>query len=167
MRRPQSGPGRLENLSKMLRSRFFIAVLVISAVSYYALFYYLVLGNEHVFIINTPMYLVYALAVSSAAVLAASLYTARLIKALAKTAASGGTFSVISATTGGIIIGCGCSMPILGSILYAFGMNSISVWGAIAFVNSYQAYLLGIIILINAMLFYYYSGKGAAACRTR
>lgn len=151
----------------MLHSKLFIMVFAVSALAYYALFYYVIISSSHVFITNTPVYLIYAVSLSSALVLAASLYTARISISSAKRAASGSSASMLTVLSGSIISGCGCSTPILGSLLYPLGMNSIGVWGIVSFVNTYQNYLMGIIIAINVTLFFYYVRNADGSCRVK
>ncbi len=150
-----------------LRPRFALFALA-AGMLYYALFQFVAgIGSHGIFLITLPEYAVAAASAASAVLLTIAVYTTYNAgrQEVKKGAVGGGVVSAVSTFIGGMVAGCGCSAPLLGTLLYAVGINVFGVSSAINYIGKYQMPIIGIVILIDVLLSYYYLGVSAVRCR--
>ncbi len=135
-------------------------------VMYYLLFYNIIYASNKygLALITTPIYLIYALIITSAVLLYLSIYSLHLSVYNIKNNISSG-ISVGTTIVGGIIASCDCQVPILSVILYWLGFNSISVSNVISFVGVYQIPIIVALIAANLIFMYYSLGKLSNQCK--
>jgi hypothetical protein len=151
---------RAEVLKKIFTSPFYLLVAITAVVAYYALFYYLiVLSNKGLFFVAVPMPLIYALVLSAAVLLTASIYAVSQSLKTRYAGAEGGVLSVATSAFGGFIVGCSCYAPILSSLLYAIGFGSLQVSSALSFLGAYQSWFVILLIAANLVFIYYQLGR--------
>ena len=150
-----------------LRPRFAVFALA-SGILYYALFRFVAsIGSHGILLITLPEYAVAAASAASAVLLTIAVYITYNAgrQEVKKGAVGGGVLSAASTFVGGMVAGCGCSAPLLGTLLYAVGVNVLGVSSAIDYIGKYQVLIVGIVILIDVLLSYYYLGVSAVRCR--
>ena len=163
--RKSRGISRFAVLKYALSSWFSLSVLIISTAIYFGVYYYMILASsEGAYIVTAPIYLTYAIIFTSALLLTIGIYSTKNALLRLRSSTSESTASIITLIAGGLFTSCGCSTPILGTILYTLGVGIIGRTNAIIFVSSNQAYLLLAILLINLLMIYYYLGKASSAC---
>jgi hypothetical protein len=119
----------------------------------------IVLSNKGVFLLFVPAYLIYLLVICSGILFSISLYTI-FRSLLTKTARlEGSVAGILLPSAGGIIASCGCSFSILASILIFFGINTFDAIGLVSAINSYQLWLIIMLIIIDLGMIYIYLGK--------
>lgn len=161
-------PGKLSVLRDIFRSPAFIAVFVAIAVVYYLIIKYVItISSRGIFLVSVPIYLLYILSVTSSLLLTCSLYEIHLSYKYRVLAVGDGAASVITTFAGSLVTSCGCSAPLLATILYGLGANVIGVSGAIAFIAVNEAWLLGIVVAVNLILVYHSLGKISRGCVIR
>ncbi len=147
-------------LKRIFFSPIMILVFAVIAILYYFLIHFLITASSHgLFLITLPSYFIYVLALTSSLLMTISIYQIHISLKNRLLAAGEGATSAITTIAGGLITSCGCSSPILSTILYGIGVNIIGVSGAISFVASNQEWLIGIAILVNLVMSYYSLGK--------
>ena len=150
-----------------LRPRFALFALV-SGILYYGFFQFVAgVGSHGIFLITLPEYAVAATSAASAVLLTIAVYITYNAgrQEVKKGAVEGGVVSAASTFVGGMVAGCGCSAPLLGTLLYAAGVNVLGVSSAINYTGKYQVPIVGIVILIDVLLSYYYLGVSDMRCR--
>ncbi len=147
-------------LKRIFSSPIMILAFALISILYYFLIHFLITASSHgLFLITLPSYFIYVLALTSSLLMTISIYQIHISFKNRILAAGEGATSAITTIAGGLITSCGCSSPILSTILYGIGVNIIGVSGAISFVASNQEWLVGIAILVNLVLSYYSLGK--------
>ena len=158
-------PNRTLLLKTIYSKPVSIIVTAIFILMYYVLFENIIsisAGNL-VPILATPIYLIYALIVTSAILLFLSAYNLKIsISNLRNSIYSG--ISVGSTILGGIIAGCECQVPLLSLIMYNLGLNSISVSTVISLAGEYEVVIIAILVLSNTFFIYYSLGKMSSTC---
>ncbi|MDE1874196.1 MAG: hypothetical protein KGI04_03710 [Candidatus Micrarchaeota archaeon] len=153
-------PRRLDVFKRIFTSPFYILVAIVAIVAYYALFSYLIISsNKGIFLVTAPIYLVYALILSAAVLLATSVYAVSVSIRARYAGAEGSALSIITSSFGGLIIGCNCYAPIFASMLYAIGFGSLQVSSAISFLGVYQVWLVALLVAANLIFIYYQLGR--------
>lgn len=143
-------------------------MLAIGAAAYYYFILYIIrISNSGLVLITAPIYLIYLTVATSAVLLTVSIYSLRLSLKNMASDVSEGAASIVTVFIGSLVSSCACTAPILGTILYGIGFDSLGVSGALSFVGSNQYLLLGIVSLANLFLIYYSLGKLSGACRLR
>ncbi len=161
-------PGRLRILKDIFTSPAFIALFIVFAILYYFFIRYIItISSRGIFLISVPSYLLYLLSATSAVLLAASAYELRLSFRYRALALEDGAASVITTFAGSLVTSCGCSAPLLATILYGLGANVIGVSSAITFIAVNEVWLLGAVVIINLALAYYSLGKISRGCAIR
>ncbi len=150
---------------EITRSPPLIALFIAGAILYYFLIEYVItISSQGIFLITMPLYLLYSVSVSSALLLTISAYSILLSRKYGMMGLENGTASAVTTLAGGLVTSCGCSAPILGTILYLLGANAIGVSGTITFVATNQEGLMAAVILANILLAYYSLGRLAKGC---
>jgi hypothetical protein len=168
-KRPNAASARRRRLAS-IRAVFsrpeHIGIAVIGAVIYYLLFYFLITQSDHgVFLLTIPAYMIYLLVITSGILLSISIFSIRsLRRSKIKNGAPASFLSVAMPAASGVIAGCSCEVPILGSILYPLGLNVFAVSGIISAIAVYGPALIAVFIAANLLSIYYLSGRIA---RTR
>ncbi len=147
-------------LKRIFSSPIMVLAFAVIAILYYFLIHFLITISSHgLFLITLPSYFIYMLSLTSSLLMTISIYQIHISLKNRILAVGEGATSAITTIAGGLITSCGCSSPILSTILYGIGVNIIGVSGAISFVASNQEWLIGIAILANLILSYYSLGK--------
>ncbi len=158
-------PSRLLLLKDIARKPSLASLFVAGSILYYLFIRYIItISSQGVFLITMPLYLLYAVSISSALLLTVSAYSMRLSYAHGLMGISDGTASAATTVVGSLVTSCGCSAPVLGTILYLLGANAIGVSGAIAFIATNQEWLMAAVILANLLLAYYSLGRLTYGC---
>lgn len=158
----QSGKrGRLAAIKAVFSRPEHIGIAILGAIIYYLLFYFLITQSNHgVFLLTVPAYMIYLLVITSGILLSISIFSIRsLRRSKIKNGAPASFLSVAMPAAGGVIAGCSCEVPILGSILYPLGLNVFAVSGVISAIAVYGPALIAIFIVANLLSIYYLSGK--------
>lgn len=151
---------RLEAFLIIFRHPTYIISTIISSIIFYYIFYLtIVASNEGVFLVVIPIYLVYLLVILSGMLFSISLYI--IARSLLTRAArlEGSIAGILLPSIGGLIASCGCSFSVLASILIFLGINTFDAVGLVSLINSYQIWLIILLILIDIAMIYFYLGK--------
>lgn len=150
---------RITLLRRIFTSPRFILLFAVMAIAYYFLVRFIITASSQgLFLTTMPVYYIYALAMTSSLLITISIYQIAASFKQKFTAAGEGAASAITTIAGGLVTSCGCSSPILTTILYDIGINVIGVSGTISFIASNQEWLISIAILANLALSYYSLG---------
>ena len=151
--------------ARVYRPRY-IALNVAVAVAYYFLLTALVrYQNYGILLLNEPKALIYALVVSSSVLFTIGVYAIRN-SYHAPTKAAAGAVGTAATLLTGIVAGCGCSTPILFSIVaVGFSVTEVSILQS--FIERYDTLIISAILAINLLLILYYSNKVSKTCRIR
>ncbi len=138
---------------------YIISTIASAAVFYYIFYLMIILSNRGAFLLFVPIILVYLLVLVSGILFSISLYImARSILTKASRL-EGGIAGILLPSLGGLIASCGCSFSVFASLLIFLGINTFDAVGVISVINSYQLWLIALLILIDIGLVYYYLGK--------
>ncbi len=153
---------RVTALREIFVSPLYVAIAAIGVIAYYYLFRYLILSsNSGVFLLTVPIYLVYALVVTSGVLLATSIHNLKTHMQLSSASVEEGLASAITPLIGGAIASCGCQFSVLASFLYLFGIGSVQATSIVLLLNAYQLQLMVVFIIVNLLLLYYGLGKSS------
>lgn len=156
-RRPNS---RLTTASRIFSRPAYLAIAAVASILFFYLFRYLVEANNHgIFLVLIPMYVIYALVITSGVILSISLFAVADSVASRRLGEIGGIDGIVIPAIGGLVAGCGCAFPLLESILLFIGVNALQAAGIASAINSYQIWILLAMITLNAILIYYYLGR--------
>jgi hypothetical protein len=126
------------------------------ALVYYLLFRYLVtLSNHGILFLSVPAYLIYALDILASILITSGIYS--IVRTTGKRRVSGSSSGFVSAASilaAGISVGCACQAPILYSILYLVGLNSIEASGIVVTIVDYNIEILWLLVLINLIMIF-------------
>lgn len=154
----KSMPARVwDSFRQVYRPGYIILNIAVAAIYYLALIYLIRYQNYGVLIIAVPYPLIYALVATSSIMFTIGIYTARRTFRR-RAGASTSAFGTAATLFAGIIVGCGCSSPILYSIAI-FGLSIAEVSIVAAFIARYSAAIISAILVINVLLILYYSLK--------
>lgn len=152
-------------LKHVLKSPTFLGITAAGAVLYYIIIHYIILlSNSGLFFLTVPPYLIYASVLVSAVPLGLAAYAARYSLLRGRIEVGGGILSIGTTLAGALVSSCGCSAPLLGSLLYYVGFNILSVSSVLVSINSYQIYLIALGMAINLFFAYYFINKLSAGC---
>ena len=159
-KRPKkSAKDRAKRLVTIVTKPIYLAVLIVAAIIYYYVFYYLITSSNYgLFLLTIPVYLLYALVITSALLLtiAVSSIHGGIKYGRAITGSVSGSIILLA---GGTIASCACTVPIFVSLLYILGATVADVTLINFYISTYQLYILGALILANLALIYHYLGK--------
>ncbi len=146
---------RLRILKDIFSKPLYLAILVVAGFLYYFLLYTIIkMSSFHgIIILTAPLYMFYLLVATSAVLITISIYGIRKRIAI-KDATAGGVVSVVMPSVGGLVAGCGCSAPLLSSLLIPV-LGSIGAESFISYLSAYNIYIFGVLVLINLIIIYY------------
>ncbi len=150
----KSRPQILRALVNLYRPKYII-LNVLVAFAYYLIFTTLVrYQNYGILLVFLPLYLIYALIVTSSIMFTIGIYAAARSLTLRKSASASviGTFMTLFA---GVVAGCGCAAPLLYSIT-VFGLSIAEISVVQAFIASYSIEIISAMIILNVALILYY-----------
>ena len=148
--------------------KLYIAIAAAGSLLFYYLFYYLVAAENYgAFILFIPVYLLYALVLTSGVLFAISVFTVANSIASRRLGVEGSIVGVLMPSIGGMVASCACAFPIMTSVLLFFGVNTLEAAGIISIVNSYQSWIMLAMIAANLAMIYYYLGRTGAPQRRR
>ena len=146
-------------LGRILSRPAYIALAAASALLYYSLFYFVILhSNLGVFIPVVPMYLVYAVAATSAALLCIAVYSAMERRSHSSGAAArAGTASAVAPVLTSLVSSCSCSYSAIGVFLSYIGVGG--AFGISVVIGEYATYIIAALLVINLALVLHYSSR--------
>lgn len=151
---------RLLIAGRIFRHPAYIAIAAVSATLFFYLFRYLTAVNNHgIFLIFIPIYVVYALVLTSGILFSISVFAIAHSIASRRLGEIGGIEGVLLPSLGGLVASCGCAFPLLESIFLFFGINAFEAVGIVSVINSYQIWIIAAMVLVNLATIYYYLGK--------
>ncbi len=151
---------RINTAIRIFSHPLYISIATLSAVAFFYIFYYLIASaNNGIFLIFMPIYLIYALVITSGVLFAISAFAIVHSLASRRTGAASGIASALLPAAGGFVVGCGCSFPILASVLLFLGINTFEAVGIVSIISSYQAWIITAMILANFAMIVYYLGR--------
>jgi hypothetical protein len=158
------------NSIKSLRDIYkpkYIILNIIIAVAYYFVIRYLLLIQQHgIPITSVPIYLVYALVVSSSVTFTIAIYSITNTKRNEAKFSAAST-SIVTAFAGGVFAGCGCQAAILFNFLaISIGTGEATLRNTIITENA--SLIFGAMIVINLFVVGYYLEKlSTPKCRIK
>ncbi|MCL4365515.1 MAG: hypothetical protein M1569_04115 [Candidatus Marsarchaeota archaeon] len=151
---------RINTAIRIFSHPLYILIAVLGSSAFFYIFHYLISrSNNGVFIIFTPIYLIYALVITSGILFSISVFAIIHSVASRRSGVSGGIASALLPAAGSLIASCGCSFSLLASILLFLGINTFEAAGIISFIGSYQAWIILAMISANILMIIYYLGK--------
>ncbi len=160
MRSKKHEQNRIEIIKTIFTSPFYLIFALVASVVYYELFRYLILAsNKGVFLVTVPIYSIYVLVISSALLIAISIYAVSRSVHAKFAGAEGIALSILTSSFGSLVVGCSCYAPILSSVLYAIGFGTLQVSSAISFLGVYQVWFVVSFIAVNLIFIYYQLGR--------
>ncbi len=141
-------------LSKMrgIKTRH-ILLFAVSSLAYYLLIMYLIAyQSEGLVLITVPRYIIYAAALSGG-----FLFSVSFLHILKRRRSYGAGVPISTAGTclTGVIVGCGCSAPIMFGLVGGILGGSTAVY-AIDFVSAYSTYIILIVVAAEMLIGLYY-----------
>ncbi len=150
---------RLKKLKTVLTRPTYLAVLAITAIIYYYIFYYIITSSNYgLFLLTIPVYLLYALVITSALLFTVAISSIHGHVKYAR-AISGSVSGSIIVLAGGTVASCACTIPVFVSLLYIFGASVADVTLVNFYISTYQLYIMAALIIVNVALTYNYLGK--------
>jgi len=123
---------------------------------YWVLFYELIkYAGEGFFLVAVPLPLLVLFVLSSSVLATVSIAYLRS-STRRRRGAVGVAQSPLTLAAGTAVVTCACNIPLLGPLLYAIGMNSLSVSAVISSLAQYQEPLVLAMIGLNALSACYY-----------
>ncbi len=151
---------RISSAIAIFKKPAYTIIAISSAIAFFYLFRYLVsVNNDGLFLIFIPIYLIYALVATSGVLFSISIFTIAHSISMKRSGAVGGIEGILLPSIGGLIVGCGCSFPLLESILLFFGVGVFQAVGIISILNGYQYAIIAAMIALNIIAIYYYLGR--------
>ena len=147
-------------IKSIYRKPVYITLNIAAAVIYYGVYDYILSIQTHGIAVDInlpPSYLVYLLVITSSVLLTIAVFSIRNSRNNQAKFSAGITGSFTAAFSG-VLSGCGCTSPLLFSILAPLGLSSQFVSFDIFFIN-YQIELFVAFILINIGLAAYYLNR--------
>jgi hypothetical protein len=142
----------------------YAALNVAVAIAYYIILVELVrYQNYGILVFGVPKLLIYALVVSSSVMFTIGVYyTARRLGSISRASAS--IFGTMATVFTGVVVGCGCSAPILFGIGSLF-FSAVELSVAESYISGHGALIVSVLLAINAVLIIYYFGRISAEDR--
>lgn len=154
-------------VTQIYKPKYILLNVVIALVYYFVLAYLIKYQNYGVLLfLNVPIYLIYALILTTSILLTISIYSIRnTIRNNAKV--SGTALSTITTVGEGIVMGCGCSASLLYN-LTVFGLSASETF-AISDAITYFAFEITLVLIaINIIATIYYLNKlSDPSCRIK
>lgn len=155
----------LRTLASIYRRPRYLTLNIVAIGGYYLAYYELIsYQNLGVFLSNVSEDLLYALVFTSSVLLTIAVYSIRNTqnnKARVSATAAG----TVATLFGGVIGGCGCSVPIVSSIA-VLGLSASEVVSLNNFLSDYQNWIFGAMIAANAVVIVYYLYRlSTSSCR--
>jgi len=149
---------QIDAILRVFQKWQYLAVLVVSALLYFSIFQYLVASSNFGIVpLTVPIYLLYLLVATASIQVALSIYlvaqTATRIRIVRET--SRGILGTLSVIVGGLSAGCSCQAPVLYSLLYFLGFNSLEASSFVVMFAKFQIEIFVAIILINLVFIYH------------
>jgi len=147
--------GRADVFQRLVRSRLFLLVTVLTALGYLSFFKYLDLVTDAP-VMATPSYFVlfYALIAASSFLMGLNVYSlrSRLAKSwMRRSGVAGGSSSAVTSLFSGVI-SCSCHTSLLLPTLSFLGLSTISGIGVVTALVEYQLWTLAVFIVVNLYL---------------
>ena len=164
------GIDRVARIAEMLRKIYTLKYLAINAIAAVAYFFFISLllryQNYGAFIINVPMYVLYALSATASVSLTIGIYSIwNTRNNYAK--GTGSAAGTATAFAGSLVGGCGCHAPILASLVALFGFSSAAFPVDILLTENATPLFLVLIIINIAVSIYYLNRLSDPKCRVR
>ncbi len=151
---------RLDTAIRIFSKPAYMMIAAAASILFFYLFRYLIEVNNHgIFLVLIPMYIIYALVITSGAIFSISLYAIWHSIASRRMGELGSIEGILIPSLGGLVASCGCAFPLLESVLLFFGVSVLQAAGIASAINSYQIWILSSMITLNVILVYYYLGK--------
>ncbi|MHB1829880.1 MAG: hypothetical protein ACYCO0_00630 [Candidatus Micrarchaeaceae archaeon] len=151
---------RLDTARRIFSKPAYIMIAAAASILFFYLFRYLIeVNNYGIFLVLIPMYVIYALVITSGIIFSISLFAIGNSIASRRMGEIGGLEGIIIPSLGGLVASCGCAFPLLESILLFFGVSVLQAAGIASAINSYQIWILLSMITLNVILVYYYLGR--------
>src|SRR5579872_6496239 len=149
---------KLYHLADLLTTRdtwIFLPTMFLSGTLYYLLFFRLIAtSNYGIISVTVPYYLTFLLVWTAALVFSFSILSLWRNRLLIRTARDGskGIIGSLTVILGGLSAGCSCQAPIIYSLLYFLGFNSILASSFVAILDKYQIPIFGGLVILNLFL---------------
>jgi len=151
-------------LASIYRPRYVVLNIAVFVVYYYVYFELITYQNLGVFLTNVSGDLLYALVLTSSMLLTIAIYSIKNTRNN-RASVSGTTFGTAATLFGGVIGGCGCSVPIISSLALV-GLSASEVVSLNNFLADYQNDIFGLMVVANlALIVYYLFRLSSASCR--
>jgi hypothetical protein len=150
-------------LASIYRPRYVVLNIAAFVVYYYAYFELIAYQNLGVFLSDVSEDLLYLLVLTSSMLLTVAVYSVRNTRNnSARVSAT--TLGTVTTLFGGVIGGCGCSVPVISS-LAVVGLSASEVVSLNNFLADYQNEIFGLMVLGNlAVIVYYLFRLSSASC---
>lgn len=146
-------PAPLGYLVRIYGSWYNWLVTIAAAAIYYEIFQYLLyVSSKGIVILEVPLSLVAGLDTSASVLITLGFYSfSRALGSRQKslTGASSGALSTLSVIVAGVSVSCACQAPIIYSLLYFLGLNSLEASTIVVELNDYQDQIIWLLILLN------------------
>jgi hypothetical protein len=154
----------IRTLVSIYRPKYLVVNIVALVVYYYAYFELISYQNLGVFLSNVSEDLLYSLVLTSSVLLTISIYSIRNTRNN-RASISGTTLGTVATLFGGVIGGCGCSVPVISS-LAVVGLSASEVVSLNNFLADYQNQIFGFMVVANlAVIVYYLFRLSTASCK--
>lgn len=154
----------VRTLASIYRPRYVVLNIAAFVVYYYAYLELIAYQNLGVFLSNVSEGLLYALVLTSSMLLTIAVYSIRNTRNN-RASVSATTLGTVATLFGGVIGGCGCSVPAISSLALV-GLSASEVVSLNNFLADYQNKIFGLMVVANlAVIFYYLFRLSSASCR--
>ncbi|MGC8648951.1 MAG: hypothetical protein ACP5UN_01890 [Candidatus Micrarchaeia archaeon] len=155
----------LDTFVDIYKRPIYIVMNIIFVIAYYYLFFFIVKFQNSFLFITIPIWLVYSLILSSSILITISIYSL-LNSGFSFSNGSMGLASALTTFISSVVVGCGCTAPIIFS-LAALGLSSLQLVALNSFFASNQLLIVVSMLIINLLFIIYYAGyaKRASACK--
>ena len=156
----------IKSLKSIYKPKYMALNVAIAVAYYYVIKYLLSVQQKGIPITSVPLYLIYALVITSSITFTIAVYSiSNTRRNYAKLSAS--SVSAVTAVTGGILSGCGCQAAILFNVLaVSVGTGEATLINTV--VSENVPILFGAMIVINLFVTGYYLEKlSKASCRIK
>lgn len=145
-----------KNTLKQIYSWKIIVLNIALFIAYYLMFNYFIKYQNHgiVLILNVPVYLIYIM-VATTSVLSSVSISSILHTAKTRLSFIGTGFGAFASAFSGIISGCGCSFPLVLSIVTLLGVNSSYALIINLFFGNNAKLIMSALIAVNILLTVY------------
>ncbi len=140
---------------KQIYTLKFIVLNIGLFILYYFIFdFFIKIQNNGALLLNVPVYILYLLFATASIMMTISI--ALIIKSVKKTISYVGSgFGIFSSIFSGVIAGCGCSFPLLFSIIALLGLNSSYAILLDNIFSNYASLIFFVLSLVNILMIFY------------